>query len=97
MWSALFLCQYESGTLVIRYNNEVLFPSGEFAVEESSSDSMASGLLLWQIIVIAVGSIVFLILIIIILAAVSDNVYRGQIDPFPTKEWPGPPDFLGKH
>lgn len=63
--------QYETGTLIIRYDNQVLVPSGSFQSDINMSDSTSGGLLSWHIAIIVLGIVVLLILVIIIIAAVS--------------------------
>ena len=60
--------QYESGTLVIRYNNTALVPSGEFTVQESiaGEDDDEDEFLWWYGLLIAVGAVVILLLIVVL-------------------------------
>ena len=68
--------QYEKGLLIVRHNNQVLEPTGQFQIEafvdpsSTATTGSASGMLLsWHIgIIIAVPTVVLIVSSIIVIA-----------------------------
>ena len=65
--------QYESGTLVIRYEDQILQPSGEFQsdLSDGDDDDDSGGLLASHIAIIVVATVAVMAVLIVIAIAVS--------------------------
>lgn len=70
--SPYLIVQFEAGTLVIRYDDQILQPSGDFQ-SDITDDEDSDGLLGWHIAIIVVGIVAVLVVIAIIVIAVGVN------------------------
>ena len=57
--------QFNSGVLIIRYDGQVLEPTGEITVEtleQTTPEPDTSGLLTWHIVIIVIAAILLLVI-----------------------------------
>lgn len=63
----LFHWQYESGTFIIRHNNTVYLPSGQFSTSSTQQEPTVGGFLWWHILLIAVAAVAVLVAIVAVI------------------------------
>jgi len=60
---------YESGTFIIRHNNTVYLPSGQFSTSSTQQEPTVGGFLWWHILFIAVAAVAVLVAIVAVIFA----------------------------